>query len=203
MLGREPASRLQLFHALPAFWRVSSAFTLALALVGAACGGSDDDAATLPANSGPEPAAEQPANEPGDEAGADPLEAAEDLAEDIEEAQSTLGGGGFTLTIGDDTWTFDSLLCAFGEEQIGQEGAEFVLSSIQDGLQAYVSIDTFGYSVSVDDISDFQNPSVSYSTFQDATIDLDGKSVGGEGLFVDGTADGFTEIAGTFSGTCP
>lgn len=191
-------------------------------MVAVACGGSDDEPASssLPVNDGDEPVAEEPVAEPGDDQSLDPaqaaedilesddpLAAAEDLAEDLAEqaeaAQAVAGGGGFTIAVGDESWTFDSVLCAFGEDQIGQEGAEFVLSSIQDGLQAYVSIDNFGYSVSVDDISDFQNPSVSLSTFQDATINLDGKNVSGEGLFVDGTSDSFAEVAGTFSGSCP
>ena len=81
----------------------------------------------------------------------DVLEDAEEFAEDqvdaLEEVQEQQGGGSARLVVGDDEWTFDSVLCAFGEEQIGQEGAEFVLSSIQDGLQMYASIDSFGHSI--------------------------------------------------------
>jgi hypothetical protein len=130
---------------------------------------------------------------------------AEDMADDLAEVQAGQGGGSATLTVGDETWTFDSVLCAFGEEMIGQEGAVFNLSSIQDGLQMYASIDSFGHSVSLDDIEDFQNPSVSLSASSpfDEFIQLDGKNVSAEFGFVDGTTDDLTETPGTFTASCP
>ena len=133
----------------------------------------------------------------------DAVEFAEEQVDALEEVQAQQGGGSARLVIGDDEWTFDSVLCAFGEEEIGQEGAEFVLSSIQDGLQVYVSIDSFGHSIDINDIEDFENPSVSLSTEGDDFILLDGKSVSAEAGFVDFSGDDFTSTPGTFEATCP
>ena len=78
-----------------------------------------------------------------------------------------------------------------------------MLSSIQDGLQVYVSIDSFGHSIDINDIEDFENPSVSLSTEGDDFILLDGKSVSAEAGFVDFSGDDFTSTPGTFEATCP
>lgn len=183
------------------------AILIALAFVAAACGGSDTiDASDV------DQAVQAAVDDALEDAGLDTdlaedllenaAEEAEELAAAQEAAQAVSGGGGFTLTVGDRSWTFDAVRCAFGEEEIGQEGAEFVLSGIQDGLQGYVSIDTFGDFVSLDDISDFENPSVSLSA-GGATIVVDGKNVSGTGEFIDGTSDTFEYVTGTFSGTCP
>ncbi|KAB7743839.1 hypothetical protein GA707_10100 [Nostocoides sp. F2B08] len=128
---------------------------------------------------------------------------AEEMAEGLEAQQEAQGGGSATLTAGDQTWTFDRVLCAFGEEEIGQEGAEFVLSSIQDGLQFYVSIDEFGHFVSIDDVEDFENPSVALSNDGAAGefITLDGKDVSGEVTMVDDT--GADDVEASFEATCP
>jgi hypothetical protein len=137
---------------------------------------------------------------------------ADDMTESLEQQQAASGGGNATLTVDDMTWTFDSVLCAFGPEEIGQEGAEFVLSSLQDGLQLYVSIDSFGHSVSIDDVSDFQNPSVSLSAERftaslagapEEFVEVNGKDVTSTALFVDGTTDDLDPIEGTLQATCP
>lgn len=142
----------------------------------------------------------------------DAEEMAEDLAGDLEATQQAVGGGSATLTVGDQTWTFDSVLCAFGEDQIGQEGAEFNLSAIQDGLQLYASIDSYGHVVTLDDIQDFENPSVSLEAGgplasmvggEEDFIVLDGKNVSASTLFVDGLADQPEGIEGTLEATCP
>ena len=128
---------------------------------------------------------------------------AEDMAEGLEAQQAAEGGGSATLTVGDRTWTFDRVLCAIGEEETGQEGAEFVLSSIQDGLQFYVSIDSFGHSVSLNDIEDFENPSIALTSEfgGEEFIQLDGKNVSGEMRMVQD--DGTGGEPASFEGTCP
>lgn len=139
-----------------------------------------------------------------DDALQDAEDTATDLVDGIEDLQESEGGGSATFTVGDQTWTFDTVLCAFGEEEIGQEGAEFVLSSIQDGLQMYASIDSFGHSVSLDDVENFADPSVSLSTFgDDDFIVLDGKNVSAEVGFIDGGGTDLTKTPGTFTATCP
>lgn len=143
-----------------------------------------------------------------EEAGVD-TSAAEDLADDVasslQDVQDAAGGGGATLTVGDMTYEFESLLCAFGPEQIGQEGAELVVSSLQDGTQFYVSIDSFGHNVSLNDIEDFENPSVSLTSEFGAGefIELDGKDFSGSVDFIDDTTDSLEPVPGSFSGTCP
>lgn len=163
-----------------------------LAVVAASCGGTEE---------GEAPEISTPSVE---DLLDDPEQAVEDLADDLEQTQQAVGGGSATLTVGDESWTFNSVLCAIGEEQTRQEGAEFVLSSIQDGMQFYVSIDTFGHSVTLDDIEDFQNPSVALEARGPGDfIKLDGKNASGTGEFVDGTADDFATTEGSFEATCP
>ena len=191
---------------------LAALFTFALA----ACGGSetvvDTEAAVSPASPA-ETVAEAETADTSDTVSAeqvveDALETAEDFADDmvesLEETQAAVGGGSVTLTVGDQSWTFESALCAFGSEEIGQEGAEFVLSSIQDGMQMYFSIDSFGHSASLNDIKDFENPSVSLDSAPSGDfITLDGKSFSGAADFHDGTVESFDTVPGTFSGTCP
>ena len=78
-----------------------------------------------------------------------------------------------------------------------------MLSSLQDGLQLYASIDSFGHFVSLDDISDFENPSVGWSSFGDDEIALDGKNASISTEFLDSTVDTFETVPGSFSATCP
>jgi hypothetical protein len=191
------------------FKRSLIALFAALALVAVSCGddgGTDAaDAPSADAGAADADSADAGDSTPEDAAEDSAADMAEDLVDDLAETQASQGGGSATLTVGDQTWTFDSVLCAFGEEMIGQEGAVFNLSSIQDGLQMYASIDSFGHSVSLDDIEDFQNPSVSLSSAFGAGefIQLDGKNVSAEIGFMDGTTDDFAEIPGTFTATCP
>lgn len=185
-----------------------AALSLLTVLV-AACGGDDDgDAADAP---------ETPAADDGG-APADANEMAEDMGVDDmidaqEQAQESQGGGHATITIGDETWEFDSVLCTVGPAETGREDTEFVLSSIQDGLQLDATINTeFGHSISLNDIEDFENPSVSYG-YTDVSavvsgdsaevIQVDGKQVHAEAAFYDDTSDSFEEIPGTLTATCP
>jgi len=171
-----------------------SCLVVLLVVFAAACGSSDDPVADATSD-----VSEAIAS--GDEDAA--VEAIDDLVDDLEEQQQAVGGGSASFTIEGATFTFDSVLCAFGEEETGQEGAEFVLSAIQDGTQLYFSIDRFGHSVSLEDIEDFENPSVSWSSRGEDFIEIDGRSASGEAGFVDGTSDSFDELPGSFEGTCP
>jgi hypothetical protein len=173
---------------------------MAVALLFGACGGdgSDDVAGTqtteVVADVVPDP----------EEIVEDPEAAVDELAEDLENLQEEVGGGAATLTVGGQTWIFGSVLCAFGEEQIGQAGAEFNLSAIQDGLQLYASIDSFGHSVSLNDIENFADPSVDLEALTaEGFIVLDGKSVQAAAPFIDGTSDSFEGVEGTLEATCP
>lgn len=174
------------------------AATLVLGL--SACG---SDGGETPAVEEPTAEATASATPAAEDVTTDLEEMAEDMAEDLEARQDAAGGGSATLTAGDQTWTFDGALCGFGEEEIGQEGAEFVLSSIQDGLQFYVSIDTFGHMISIYDVEDFENPSVALSSDGSAGefITLAGKNVSGRTTMVGD--DGTGAVEASFEGTCP
>lgn len=182
----------------------------ALTLTG--CGGSDaggdaDDAsstATSDAASSDDAGDESTAEDPATEDDRSNEEIIEDMADDLEERQEQQGGGGATLTIGDESWTFDSVLCAIGEEQTGQEGAEFVLSALGDGLQLYVSIDSFGHLVSIDDISDFENPSLGWANSSGGeVIEVDGTSISVDTAFDDTVNGSATDVPGTLEASCP
>jgi hypothetical protein len=166
------------------------------ALIAAACGSSASAPESTAADAPPE-------GINVDELIEDPEGFVEDLTDSLEEQQSSQGGGSATLVVGDQTWTFGPVLCAFGPEEIGQEGAVFVLSAIQDGLQMYVSIDDFGEFITLDDIEDFENPAVSIGSSGGASIEIDGKSVRADAEFIDSVDDAFATIPGTFEATCP
>jgi len=173
------------------------------ALLVAGCGDDDSETNAAPTDDAAQPGADDEVGADADDAGAELGEAIDDMVDNLEDTQAAQGGGSATLVVGDQEWTFDSVLCAFGEEQIGQDGAVFNLSSIQDGMQMYASIDSFGHSVSLNDIEDFENPSVSLDASGDEFITLDGKSITADGEFMDGTSESFDTIPGTFTATCP
>ncbi len=133
----------------------------------------------------------------------DPQGAVDALTEDLVAQQNSQGAGSARLVVGDQEWTFSAVLCAFGPDEIGQEGAEFVLSSVEGGLQMYVSIDDFGQFISLDDIADFENPAVGLGSSGNVTINIDGKTITAEADFIDGTAADSTPIPGSFEATCP
>lgn len=177
-------------------WLVSALLLPSLMLLASACGTNDAEEALETATNDVEEAIEG-----GDEEAA--TEAIDDLAEELENTQDAEGGGSASLTVGGQTYSFDSVLCAFGEDETGQEGAEFVMSAVANGTQLYFSIDQFGHSVSIDDIEDFENPSVSWGSRGEDFIQLNGKSASGEAGFVDGTLEGQQTLPGTFEATCP
>ncbi|MFT7602110.1 MAG: hypothetical protein ACI8TP_005076 [Acidimicrobiales bacterium] len=188
-------------------WRPRASLVVVFLVFAGSCGGDSDtstEADTTSALSVVSDLGENDQAADGQETdGGDAADLAEDLAESLTDQQAAQGGGGAVLVVGDDEWTFDSVLCAFGEDQIGQEGAEFVLSSIQDGLQMYATIDSFGHSVSLNDIEDFEDPSVDLGSTGDGFIIVNGKDINAEADFRDGTSDGFETVTGTFTATCP
>lgn len=181
----------------------TAAVAMACALALSACGGGSEEEAlpepsSLLSEAG-EALATATSQEEIEDATEDLLDTVEDMADSLE-AQQT--GGSASLTVGDQTWTFDGALCAFGEEEIGQEGAELVVSAITDGVQLYISIDSFGHNVDVNDIENFENPSVSLASAVDGEfIVVDGKDVSGEALFTDYETN--ESLEGTFEATCP
>lgn len=142
---------------------------------------------------------------------------AADLSEETQQLiQSRIDPGSATLTIGDTTWEFESFLCAFGYEST--ESDRFVLSTSAfitvDGTQLQMTADIddpsgqerssgadVTHRVDINDISDFENPSVSWELQGTDLIQVDGYDIAAAGTFVDGT--GASEpTEGTLTGTC-
>ena len=186
-------------------------FLAAAALGLSACGGEAEVPPT-PATQAEPTTTPEPVPEPTDEApatGSD--DGAIEMEEEMEEIAASMEaqqtGGSASVTIGEQTWDFDGVLCAFGPEEIGQEGAEFVLSAIGDGLQFYISVDAMGQFVSLNDIENFEDPALSWEADQDASgegfIQVDGKDVSGEATFIDYLSESWDEVEGSFEGSCP
>lgn len=186
-------------------------FLAAAALALSACGGEAEVPPT-PATQAEPTTTPEPVPEPTDEApatGSD--DGAIEMEEEMEEIAASMEaqqtGGSASVTIGEQTWDFDGVLCAFGPEEIGQEGAEFVLSAIGDGLQFYISVDAMGQFVSLNDIENFEDPALSWEADQDASgegfIQVDGKDVSGEATFIDYLSESWDEVEGSFEGSCP
>jgi hypothetical protein len=179
-------------------------------IIGAACGESaepNEDTAEAPTGT----TEASSATESPDDSSDDLEEYVEDLVESLEGVQEAEGGGTATLVVGGDSWTFDKVLCAFGPEEIGDPDAEFVLSSLQDGLQLYVSIDGFGHYVELADIGNFDDPSVhlvadssmSMSGGPEEFVEVNGKEISATALFVDEVAENYDGVEGTLTATCP
>ena len=114
------------------------------------------------------------------------------------------GLGSATLTIGDETWKFDSFDCAFGYD--ATQTNVYVFSSSAFGehsngarvqMQAEIEDDTGGeryegagviYTVYINDIENFENPSVDWQARGPAAeivVKIDGDHVTAEGVFDD------------------
>lgn len=165
-------------------------FLSVLLLLAVACGGGNDA----------EPAADTSAQDTGSTpAGA--ASVSEDAAsEPGDSAAPPAGGAGITLTIGDETWQFDSALCAYTNAPAGEDGSEWNVSFKQGDLQVYVNQDSYGPSISLTDV-------VNYGTLEwtaegDAvTLTVDGNDITGSGTFTDKTGSGL-EREGTLTASC-
>lgn len=153
------------------------------ALAGSACG-SDDGPASSPAPGG--------ATTPTDGAAAEPS-SGDDAAP---------GGGIATLTVdGDEPVTFDSVVCGFGEEGIGVEGATWNMAARSGSLSLYATIEPGLTSIELADLDDPDAPNL--MTTGEATIDLDGATARGTATFIDVNDSNGEERAGTLEVTCP
>lgn len=132
------------------------------------------------------------------------------------------GSGSATLTIGEQTWEFDSFGCAFGYD--ATQSSIFVFSSNAIGehsngarvqMQANIEDDSGQeryegegviYSVDIDDIDDFENPSVSWQArgpADEIVVEIDGDRVTAQGVFDDLLTDlVIEEVPGTLDATC-
>lgn len=156
---------------------------------------------------------------------------------DAADMGSDSGGGGdlgsAVLTIGEQSWSFDAFGCAFGHEATQSDVYSFSSNAFgqhSNGarvqMQAEVRDDSGQgrlegdviYTIYIQDIQDFESPSVSWETTNDedpqlvdlglappsgeAVIHIDGDTVTGEGYFDDGLTDEFERVFGTLEATC-
>ena len=179
----------------------------------AACTSDDDDGG----NDGDGADATEPANGGGE---------ATEPADDGDGDGGSQGSGSATLAIGNDSWSFDDVFCAFSPEDAGNDRVSFTLSAFgetAEGVRIQLDAtiqdpDEAGryegngviFSVSLDDVEDFANPSVGwllltgFFTEVDPVILVDGKTVTVDTIFDDAlTDDVIEEVPGTLRGTCP
>lgn len=157
-----------------------------LLAVATAC--SDDDSAT--------PAPDLPADDMA------AVDDAADAAEDDAASAPPATGGSATLVIGDDTWRFESVMCAFGEDEIGIEGATWNMAARDGSLSLYAAIDADDdVYIELGDLGDDEAPNL--MTVGAVEIVLDGTSASGSGTFVDINGDTGVELPGTLEAVCP
>lgn len=170
---------------------------LVVALVLAACGGSDTDASddptttaadtTLAAETTAAPETQPPATE----------------APTTEAPNPPSGSAAIVLSIGDETWEFGSAQCAFVGANPGEDGSEWNVSNVKDGAQVYVSEDSFGPLVQYADISNGGNPNFNWESVEDGLeISVSGNDISVSGQFTD-SVGGTGPIAGSLTATCP
>ncbi len=159
---------------------------------------AESDEATAPTEL--EDTARADASEAEEQAKGQAEDMVDGMVESLEKQQEAEGGGHATFTARDETWEFDAVLCTFGEDEIDEDRAEFTLSSLKDGLQLHLMISSYGHTMSLTDLTDLENPSVSLTTMITGTDDflvLDGKNVTGETVVYDGSDASLTEIPAT------
>lgn len=189
------------------------AMLLLVGALAAACS-SDDDADT--GDSDPTATAIEPADD-GD---------ADGDGDDDGNSGGASGSGNATLTIGDESWSFDDIFCAFSPEESRNDRVSFTLSAFGETVEGVrMQLDAtiqdpdeqgryegegVIHSVSLDDVEDFENPTVSWTALtgffsvSDSPIQVDGKNVTAEATFDDGrTDDTIEEVAGNLVATCP
>ncbi len=168
-----------------------------LAGVGAGCGSGDD----------------------GGDAASDGPAAADDGAPDGSGAPSGGESGGATLVVGDQTYQVDNFVCAFGYSSTQSETFSFSSSNLTgeiDGVGVQLQLDVEDPSggdrltgdgvnqrIHLDDIEDFESPSVSVSSNEVVAV-FEGDDISAEGTFFDAVADPnrAAPLPGTFEATC-
>lgn len=137
--------------------------------------------------------------------------------ETVELIRSRIYPGHATLTIGDQTWEFDSFECAFGHEATQSDVYSFSSATFgeHEGAQVQVQADIrdesgegrlegpeLGHLVYIKDISDFDNPSIDFEFNAPEGIRIDGYDLFAEGLFDDKLTTDVEQIPGTLEARC-
>jgi hypothetical protein len=194
-------------------------------LLGLACGG--DDSSDASGNTAPTTDADSSNSSDATANDSDSTANDSDSSSDDDQGNGSAnaaGSGQATLTIGDDSWTFDGPYCAFGTEETQNDRVSFssgafgeveghraqLDASIQDPQeQGRYEGDGVIYSVSLNDVEDFENPVVGWSSISglagasDTVFNVDGKHVTVEASFDNELTDDLEGVSGTLDLTCP
>jgi hypothetical protein len=130
-----------------------------------------------------------------------------DLAIIQERMAARFGSGAATLTVGDRTFDFEGFQCAFESSGVLNDGTTLGtnLFGEVDGAQIQMQIDVYDDGTAqftMDDIDDFENPSVSFIETTDIAVTVDGDTVRAEGDVTDQASDTFDVVPMTFEGEC-
>ena len=123
--------------------------------------------------------------------------------------QSTQSGAAATFTVGEKSWEFGRVLCAFGPEKTEVETTTFTMRASKDGIIVDASIDErFGHVMSLQETGGDEprvlweagGPTPQARAEARELIQLDGERVTASGTFVDPETGESAE--GTFTGEC-
>lgn len=131
--------------------------------------------------------------------------------------QSRISPGSATLTIGDLTWEFDAFLCAFGHSATQSDVYSFSSDARgeHEGVRVQMQLNIRDESgegrfegsgvepeVFIEDIEDFDNPSINYDTTEVSLLEIGRNEVRVEATFDDVLTDGPDDLPGTLEATC-
>ncbi len=130
-----------------------------------------------------------------------------DLAVIQERMAAQFGSGAATLTIGDNTWELEGFQCAFESSGVLNDGRTLGTNLMDeiDGTRVQMQIDVESDGTAqftLDDLDDFENPSISYLEMTDITVTVDGNTVRAEGGVTDEASGTFDVLPMTFEGEC-
>lgn len=131
----------------------------------------------------------------------------EDSAGEAEVADGS-GAATASLTIGDHSWEFGQVVCAFGEEETGVEGAVVNFSARNGSLSLYLAAEADGNYIELSDLDDLEN-GVNHTTMgvgaPNPVIEVVDRSISSEAGFYsyDDTGGEVGPVDGTVTATCP
>jgi hypothetical protein len=133
-------------------------------------------------------------------------------------AQPGPNRGSATLTIGDQVYEFGTFDCASGHENTESDVFSFTTNSFQefDGVRTQMQFTAYDptstgrtegegvvHEIALDDISNFEDPSISWSMDAAESVSIDGHEVSVSGTFVDGLTEAVNEaLPGTLEAVC-
>jgi len=135
------------------------------------------------------------------------------------------GSGNATLTIGDESWSFDNVRCGFSQAETYLPVQSFVLNAFGEtvtGIRIELSVTILddqkdgryegkgvSFAVVLVDAEDDENPSLNWVSLTglyhevEPVIQVDGKNVTADTTFQDHVTPTGEEISGSLQATCP